>query len=121
MRLLRLGERVGVANAYLDLARGDPTHHVSCPFLQFFSRGDKVRQARAREKDGTSLHEPEGIDRRDGTAGAAEQDHVAARAQDFETLVESCLAYAVVDDVDAFVRGPALGLDVEAVRRVIND
>jgi hypothetical protein len=47
------------------------------------------------------------VERRHGTAGGAEEHHVASGMQAVEAVAEGALAYAVVDDVDALAAGDA--------------
>ncbi len=64
------------------------------------------------------LNEVEGRDR---SAGATEEDHHAAGAEDFEGLVEGGLAYGVVDGVEAGAGGEGLNFCSEVFVGVEDD
>src|SRR5262249_41866512 len=114
-------EREGDVYAHLKLAVGDPAEEVSGAPEQLVAAGDVVTERGAGQEERASGAEHLGIERRDGSAGLAEEHEVAAGVEAVEAAIEGGPADRVVDDVDAFVVGEVARLGDEILLGVEDD
>src|SRR5581483_2937567 len=121
MRLLRIRQRVLVANAQLQLSRHDVAEDAGSAMLELGARRDVVRQRRPREKQRAFAREQNRIEGRHRAARSAEEHEIAARTKNLQILVEGRPADAVIDNVHAFAAGQTLRLRLEVMRRVVDD
>ncbi len=100
MRPARVRERVGAADADVELSGGDPPEELVGPREEFVAGPRVGAEAGAGQEQGPQRVEALDVEGRHLAAGAAEQRHQPARAQRRQARLERVLADAVVDDVD---------------------
>ena len=96
----RIGERMGLADAYLECARRDPCEDVARPTFQLLPRGDVVEQARPGQEQRAVLRERERRHRIDRPRRIAERGHQAAAPKQAQAGIKNRLAYTVVHNVE---------------------
>src|SRR5262249_26498295 len=94
-----LGERELVLDAKLHLAVANPAQHVVGPLDQLLAGRDVVVEARPLQEERALHVERLQIEGRHRPARRSEQDHVAARAEAAQALVEGAGPHAVVHHV----------------------
>ncbi len=93
-----VGERVNVLEAELEGAVGYALEDVFGAGLEIGRRRDVVLHGGAGDVEGAHGGEADEVEGWDGSAGSAEEDHEAARAEALEGLLEGGFADGIVDD-----------------------
>ena len=96
-----VGEGVDMFEAELEGSVGYAVEDVFDAGLEIGRRGDVVLHGGAGDVERAHGGETDEVEGRDGTAGTAEENHEAARAEALEGLLEGGFADGVVDDGQA--------------------
>src|SRR5918998_2635618 len=110
----RVLQGVGAADADVEVSLADPGKEALRAPQELLAGAGVLGQGGTRQEEAALLVKGLGVEGGDLPARPAEEDHVAARLQAVEGLVEGVLAYGVVDHVHALA-GDALRLGGEVL------
>src|SRR5438093_9917804 len=102
MSRFSLSQQISFVNPKFQFTANDHLQNIVGTLFQFFAGGDVVLQARTSDEERTVFGQLEKIEGWDRTTRAAEENHVATRAQNVEALFKRGLSHTVIDHVNAF-------------------
>src|SRR5918998_653322 len=106
---------VGAADADVEVSLADPGEEALRAPQELLAGAGVLGQGGTRQEEAALLVQGLGVEGGDLPARPAEEDHVAARLQAVEGLVEGVLPDGVVDHVHALAAGDALRLGGEVL------